>query len=83
MPTRDESPGPEAHIPFDDACALVDSALSGAARRSIVADALRSRDLGDALVRLRERPRGSRCIHVVEAPYHATPVAAHSCDLDP
>jgi len=34
----------------------------------------------EPLVRLRETTQDSRNVHVVEAPYHATPVAADSCD---
>jgi len=34
----------------------------------------------EPLVRLRERTQGCRCVDVVEAPYHATAVAADSCD---
>jgi ubiquinone/menaquinone biosynthesis C-methylase UbiE len=34
----------------------------------------------EPLARLRERSQGSRNVNVVEAPYHATPVAADSCN---
>jgi ubiquinone/menaquinone biosynthesis C-methylase UbiE len=34
----------------------------------------------EPLARLRERSQDSRNVHVVEAPYHATPIAADSCD---
>jgi hypothetical protein len=42
---------------FDEACALLDSALSGDARREIVAEAAHATDLQDSLRRLRERMR--------------------------
>src|SRR5438105_216035 len=47
-------------IAFEDACAAVDAALSGAARREIVAEVSASRDLGKALRRLREGMRANR-----------------------
>ena len=44
---------------FDDGCALVESALTGPARREIVADAAAAKDFGRALVRLRDHMRAN------------------------
>jgi ubiquinone/menaquinone biosynthesis C-methylase UbiE len=65
-------------------------AESGAGRGDLILPAAEA--IGDAghafaierepemLAHLRERSRNSRNIHVVEAPYHATPMATGSCD---
>jgi len=42
---------------FGAACAAVDEALTGSARRAVVADVSRGGNLGDALIRLRDRLR--------------------------
>ena len=44
---------------FDAGCALVESALTGPARREIVAEAAAAKDFGRALVRLRDHMRAN------------------------
>ena len=44
---------------FDDGCALIESALTGPARREIVAEAAAAKDFGRALVRLRDHMRAN------------------------
>ena len=46
-----------AAVSFDDACALIETALSGSTRREIVADLVDVRDLAQALVPLRRAMR--------------------------
>jgi len=46
-------------ITFEHACTLVGSALRGSARREIVAEAARARNLGAALLRLRDNMRAN------------------------
>ncbi len=46
-------------ITFDHACTLVGSALRGSARQEIVAEAARARNLGAALLRLRDNMRAN------------------------
>jgi hypothetical protein len=46
-------------VTFDDGCALIESALSGPARREIVAEAAAAKDFGRALVRLRDHMRAN------------------------
>jgi hypothetical protein len=44
---------------FDAGCALIETALTGASRRDIAADAATSKDFGQALVRLRDSMRAN------------------------
>jgi hypothetical protein len=44
---------------FDEACAVIERALDGGARRQIVADVSRSRNFGTALIRLRDSMRSN------------------------
>jgi len=46
-------------VNFDDGCALIESALTGPARREIVAEAAAAKDFGRALVRLRDHMRAN------------------------
>ena len=56
---------------FDDGCALLESALTGPARREIVAEVAAAKDFGRALVRLRDHMRAN-----------VWPAAAQRIDLE-
>jgi hypothetical protein len=46
-------------VTFDDGCALIESTLTGPARRDIVAEAAAAKDFGRALARLRDHMRAN------------------------
>jgi len=58
-------------VTFDDGCALIESALTGPARREIVAEVAAAKDFGRALVRLRDHMRAN-----------VWPAAAQRIDLE-
>jgi hypothetical protein len=58
-------------VNFDAGCALIESALTGPARREIVAEAAAAKDFGRALVRLRDHMRAN-----------VWPAAAQRIDLE-
>ena len=57
MPSTEKSRNPKRQITFDSACALLDGALAGAARREMVAALARAKDTRTALIQLRSSMR--------------------------
>ena len=59
MRTPQQRPHAKQEVTFDGACALIDTALRGTARREIVAAVSTSETVGKALLRLRESMRSN------------------------